>query len=76
MLCMSDEDNIGREYTDPIPSPVLTTGLDSNLRTEVKHSFTVETELPQETSKPTFETKISQLVFTPSLSPEEDLTYK
>ena len=74
ILSMSYEDNIDREYTDPIPSPVFTTSLDSNPRTEVKLSFAVEIELPQDTAKLSFGTKISQSVFTPSPSPEKALT--
>ena len=71
---MLDDDDIEGEYIYLIPYPDLTTCLDSNPRTDVKLSSTIETELPQETIEPTFRTNISQLVFKPSPSLEEAAT--
>ena len=59
------------EYIDLIPSPILTTSPDLIPKIEVKLLSIVEIELPQETSKPTSRTKISQLVFMPSPSLKE-----
>ena len=74
ILSMLDNDDIEGEYIYLIPYPDLTTSPDSNPRTDVKLSSTIETELPQETIEPTFRTNISQLVFTPSPSLEEAAT--
>ena len=53
---------------------MLTTSSDSNSKTKVKLSSVVETELLPEIVELAFGTKISQSVFTPSLSLEETIT--
>ena len=62
----SKGENTEGEYTYPIPTPDLTTSLDSEPRTMP----VTKLDPPHETEAPTFVTKISQLVFTPSPSPK------
>ena len=60
LFSTSKEEDIGREYTDRIPSPELTPSPNSNskLKAKVWVSVGKETHFPQETDELTFGTKI------------------
>ena len=51
---MSDEDDVEGEYTNPIPSPILTTNPNLDPRSKVQLSSAVGTKLPQEIAEPEF----------------------